>query len=209
MSRIPRSSAWITAATLASVALGACASRTGGAVNSAVRQTYGGLGEAATTPLRDLNLTRAEIPVILLAAADDPYQTRTVFDCPSIAAEVAALDLALGPDLDTPAERRTQVDYYQLGADEAAEAALEAVRDAAEGVIPVRGWVRRLSGAQRNEKRVKESVYAGSVRRAFLKGLGGHRGCAYPAAPLPPYHEAAAPAPAPETAQPAAVPPAA
>jgi hypothetical protein len=50
--------------------------------------------------------------------------------------------------------------------------------------VPFRSWVRQLSGAKQNEKRVKEAIYAGSVRRAFLKGIGGHRGCAAPAAPL-------------------------
>lgn len=179
------------ACALAAASLAGCASRggpdmdrTGMAMQSAARQTYNGVGEAITTPLRDLNLTRKEAPVILLAATDSPYQTRTVFDCSSIAGEVAQLDLALGPDLDTPRDERNN-DYYRIGAEEAADAALEAVRDAAEGIVPVRGWVRRLTGAQRNDKRVKEAIYAGSVRRAFLKGLGESRGCPHPAAPLP------------------------
>lgn len=155
-----------------------------GAAVSAVGQTYRGMGQAATAPLRDLNLMREEIPVVLLAAMDSPYQTRTAPDCPSIAAEVAALDLALGPDLDTPGEDRRQ-DLYRIGAEEAADAALDAVRDVAEGVVPVRSWVRRLSGARRAEKQVQKAIYAGSIRRAFLKGVGEHRGCPYPARPLP------------------------
>ena len=161
-----------------------------GAAVSAVGQTYRGIGQAATAPLRDLNIMRDDIPVVLLAAMDAPYQTRTAFDCPSIAAEVAALDLALGPDIDVPSEERSR-DYYRIGAEEAADAALDAVRDAAEGVVPVRSWVRRLSGARQNEKRVKEAIYAGSVRRAFLKGVGDHRGCAHPASPLPARYERA------------------
>lgn len=161
-----------------------------GAAASAVGQTYRGMGQAATAPFRDLNLMREEIPVVLLAATDSPYQTRTAFDCPSIAAEVAALDMALGPDLDTPGGERRQ-DYYRIGAEEAADAALDAVRDAAEGIVPVRSWVRRLSGARRAEKQVREAIYAGSIRRAFLKGMGEHRGCAHPARPLPARYERA------------------
>lgn len=177
-------------------------SRTGGAAQAAARETYYGMGEAVTTPFRDLNLTRKEIPVVLLAAMDSPYQTRTAFDCPGIAAEVAALDLALGPDLDAPRDIKDS-DYYRIGAEQAAEAALDAVRDAAEGIVPVRGWVRRLSGAQRAEQRTKEAVYAGSVRRAFLKGVGEHRGCAPPAAPMAPLYAEPAKS-ADEAGQPAA-----
>lgn len=173
---------------LAGCATSGAADKTGDAVQSAARQTYRGIGTAVTSPLRDLNLTRQEIPVVLLAAADAPYQTRTAYDCATIATEVAALDLALGPDLDTPQADRT-TDYYRLGADEAAEAALDSVKDAAEGLLPYRSWIRQLSGAKQNEKRVKEAIHAGSVRRAFLKGIGEHRGCASPAAPLDSRHD--------------------
>jgi hypothetical protein len=159
------------------------ADRSRGAAVSAVNQTYRGIGEAASSPLRDLNLMKKEIPVVLLAAMDAPYQTRTAFDCPSIAQEVAALDIVLGPDVDVPDEERRR-DYYRIGAEEAADAALDAVRDAAEGVVPVRSWVRRLTGAQQHDKKIKEAIYAGSVRRAFLKGMGDQRGCMHPAAPL-------------------------
>jgi hypothetical protein len=180
---------------LSCVAGAGCASsgtaeKTGDAMQSAARQTYRGMGEAVTAPLRDLNLTRQEIPVVLLAAMDAPYQTRTISDCRSIAAEVAALDVSLGPDLDTPKNEQDR-NYYRLGADEAAEATLEAVRDAAVGIVPFRSWVRQLSGAKGNEKRVKEAIYAGSVRRAFLKGIGEHRGCEAPAAPLDPAYKRA------------------
>lgn len=181
---------WLLAMASAAVSLAGCASmdRGGKAAKSAVRQTYFGMGEAVTAPLRDLNLTRKDIPVVLLAAMDAPYQTRTVLGCATIVAEVAALDLVLGPDLDHPRDDQNS-DYYRVGADQIAEAALDAVRDAAEGIVPVRSWVRRLSGAQRHEKFVKEAIYAGSVRRAFLKGLGEERGCPHPAAPLPPAYE--------------------
>jgi hypothetical protein len=51
-------------------------------------------------------------------------------------------------------------------------------------VIPFRGWVRKLDGAERHSKEVAAAIAAGSVRRAFLKGVGQTLGCAAPAAPL-------------------------
>lgn len=161
--------------------------KTRGAVSSAVGQTYRGMEGAMSAPLRDLNVRREAVPVILLAATDAPYQTRTAFDCPSIAAEVAALNLALGPDLDVVVPE-SERDYYRMGAEEAADAALDSVRDMAEGMLPVRSWVRRLSGARRAEKHTQRVIQAGAIRRAFLKGIGDHRGCPYPASPMPPMY---------------------
>jgi hypothetical protein len=43
--------------------------------------------------------------------------------------------------------------------------------------------VRKLSGAERYERKVAAAIAAGSVRRAYLKGLGQAAGCAAPAAP--------------------------
>nr|QQZ48666.1 hypothetical protein JKL49_14210 [Phenylobacterium glaciei] len=45
---------------------------------------------------------------------------------------------------------------------------------AASDLIPFRGWVRRLSGAQRHDSLVTAAINAGAVRRAYLKGLGNH-----------------------------------
>jgi hypothetical protein len=58
------------------------------------------------------------------------------------------------------------------------------LRGAAESVIPFRGWIRKLDGAERHSKEVAAAIAAGSVRRAFLKGVGQTLGCAAPAAPL-------------------------
>ena len=60
------------------------------------------------------------------------------------------------------------------------------VRHTAEGLIPFRGWVRKLSGAERYSKQVLDAITAGIIRRAYLKGLGQAKGCTAPAAPLPP-----------------------
>ncbi|HET9822041.1 MAG TPA: hypothetical protein VFQ16_09480 [Burkholderiaceae bacterium] len=151
-------------ALLAAAALGGCAS-------SASQQA----GDAAATPLHDVNVVRAEIPPVLQAAARAPYAPPADASCAGLATAVQALDAALGADLDTPATAANP-SLLERGAG-------EALRSAAEGVIPFRGWVRKLSGAERYERRVEAAITAGGVRRAYLKGLGQAAGCAAPAAP--------------------------
>jgi hypothetical protein len=158
-------------------------------------QVASGLGRAATTPLRDLNLIRERIPAVLIRAEDRPYDIFGLESCDGILAEVTALDEALGPDLDQP---RVDIDGMHKGASYAAQAALDGVKDLAEGVIPMRSWVKRLSGATRAESEARRAVVAGSVRRGFLKALGMTRNCEWPAAPMgftPTQIAALAPAP--------------
>ncbi|MBU1346939.1 MAG: hypothetical protein KKA16_08290 [Alphaproteobacteria bacterium] len=155
------------------LALGGC---------SAAGQVRDGFGDAAMTPLTDLNVRREQIPTVLLQAQANPYDRRNLNQCTTIGAEVARLDEALGPDRDEPAapdnptlNERTQ--------DALAEAALDAIRNAATDFIPYRSWVRALSGAQARSKTVQDAVEAGRLRRAFLKGLGMKANCAPPASP--------------------------
>jgi hypothetical protein len=139
------------------------------------------VSQAATTPLSDLNLVRAEIPSVLAAAQRAPYAVPGDGACGAIGAEVRALDAALGADLDTPVTA-VNPSLIERGGD----AVGGALRNAAEGVVPFRGWVRKLSGAERYSREVASAIAAGTVRRAFLKGLGQAGRCAPPAAPLPP-----------------------
>jgi hypothetical protein len=137
---------------------------------------------AAATPLHDLNIVRAEIPPVLIAAQKAPYALPADRTCPSLASEVQALDVALGPDLDTPATAANP-GLVERGAAAAGNAAVGALRGAAEGVIPYRGWVRKLTGAERYSKDVSAAIAAGTIRRAFLKGLAQAIGCQGPGAP--------------------------
>jgi len=140
------------------------------------------LTTAATTPLADLNLLREAIPAALQGARKAPYGPVAQPGCEGIGAEVRELDAALGADLDTPG---TAADpgLIERGAGWVGEEVVGAVRSTAEGVLPFRSWVRRLSGAQRASREVAAAVAAGTVRRAYLKGLGRSQGCAAPAAP--------------------------
>ena len=136
------------------------------------------LTQAATTPLTDLNLVRAEIPPVLAAAQKAPYGVPADRSCEALAKDVQALDAALGADLDTLATAANP-SLVERGGD----AALGAVSNAAAGIVPFRGWVRKLTGAERYAKEVAAAIAAGTIRRAYLKGLGQAAGCAAPAAP--------------------------
>ena len=131
---------------------------------------------AATTPLTDLNLVNAPIPEVLAAAQKAPYAAPADASCPALVSQVRSLDEALGPDLDAPATEESPGLVERSGA-AIGDAATGALRRTAEGVIPFRGWVRKLSGAERYSKQVAAAIAAGTVRRAFLKGLAVAKGC--------------------------------
>jgi hypothetical protein len=137
--------------------------------------------KAVVTPLSDLNLVHAPIPPVLAQAQRDPYAA-AVRSCAGVAAEVQALDAALGADLDTP-PTASNPGLVERGGAAAGDAAVGALRSAAEGVVPFRGWVRKLSGAERYSRDVAAAIAAGTVRRAYLKGTGQAIGCEVPAAP--------------------------
>ena len=143
------------------------------------------IGQAATAPLNDLNLVRADIPVLLQAAAKAPYGPPAMADCKAVAAEVTGLDAVLGADLDKP-PTAVNPSLVDRSSGMAGDAAFDALRRTAEGVVPFRGWVRKLSGAERYSKEVAAAIAAGAVRRAYLKGLGQAWGCEAPAAPTRP-----------------------
>jgi hypothetical protein len=132
---------------------------------------------AAAAPLNDLNLVQAEIPAALVEAEKQPYASPRVAGCEGIAAELRELDGALGPDLDAPASDANP-SLIERGSSEAKNAAVGALRRTTEGVVPFRGWIRKLSGAERYTKKVAAAIAAGTVRRAFLKGLRAGTNCA-------------------------------
>ncbi|MBL8275211.1 MAG: hypothetical protein JNL93_00780 [Pelomonas sp.] len=137
------------------------------------------VANAATTPLSDLNVVRADIPEVLKAAAAAPYAAPADASCAGLASAIRALDEALGPDLDAP---HTAGNPGLL--DRGEDAATGALQRTAEGVIPFRGWVRKLSGAERYARQVSAAITAGGVRRGFLRGVSTAKACtAAPAAP--------------------------
>jgi hypothetical protein len=132
---------------------------------------------AATTPFNDLNLLNAPIPEVLISAQRGPYVLSSSPDCFSLEKEIKALDEALGPDLDAPPSEAHR-GLLERGAEAGTDAATGALQRTAEGVIPFRGWIRKLSGAERYSRQVAAAITAGGVRRAFLKGVRAAKVCA-------------------------------
>jgi hypothetical protein len=146
--------------------------------------TQGRVTGALAQPLHDINLVRTKIPDVLLDAMDAPYARPRPLTCLEIVAEIGPLNEALGPDLDLPVSAANP-SLLQRGTNAAGDAAIDAIRGAAESVIPMRGWVRRLTGAEQHDRLVAAAITAGGVRRAYLKGLGLEARCDFPALPLP------------------------
>lgn len=140
------------------------------------------LTQAATSPLSDLNLARSNMPAVLIHAQVQPYAVSADRSCATLATEVQALDAALGPDLDAPGASQ-EAGLAEQGAQAVGDAAIGAVRGAAEGVLPFRGWLRKLTGAERRDREQAAAIAAGTIRRAYLKGMGQSMGCTPPAAP--------------------------
>ena len=135
------------------------------------------VASTVVTPLNDLNLVNAPIPEVLAAAQRSPYALPAEADCLALASEIKAFDEALGPDLDAPPSEAHR-GLLERGTEATSGAAVGALQRTAEGVVPFRGWVRKLTGAERYSKRVAAAITAGGVRRAFLKGVGAARNCA-------------------------------
>ncbi len=161
----------ITLALLIAISLTACAATDEARVS-----------KAAVTPLNDFNLANAPIPQVLQAALKSPYALPAMPaapDCAALALEVAALDAVLGPDVDAAGS----VINKGLGAngeivgDVVGDEAASALQRTAEGIVPFRGWIRKLSGAERRQREVAAAIAAGAVRRGFLKGVRAARSC--------------------------------
>lgn len=134
------------------------------------------MGDAITQPLSDANLKRKEVPPALLAIRDNPYALDGIRTCRQIIAEVEKLDRVLGPDLD------------QIETDPDARKRREGAANVAGGLIssliPFRFLIREISGANRSDQEFRASIYAGVVRRGFLKGVGQQRRCRAPGRPF-------------------------
>lgn len=127
--------------------------------------------DVVATPVTDLNLRKGEIPPILLAAQDDAYTLAGLRRCADLAAEVRKLDAVLGEDIDTAQAQGRKVSPGKVA------------QSVVGSFIPFRGLIREISGANEQERKLQYAIYAGSSRRAFLKGVGLQRGCPWPARP--------------------------
>jgi len=143
------------------------------------------LSGAVAAPLRDLNVMRTKIPPVLLEALSDPYYRPPgqKLSCGDLIAMMEPLDQALGADLDEPSKDEDDVVSKGRMVERGKGAAYGAVASATSGVIPFRGWIRKLTGAEKHDTLVQAAITAGAVRRGYLKGLGESKGCPPPATP--------------------------
>lgn len=129
--------------------------------------------DVAMSPLRDINVKKDDVPPVLEAALVEPYSTHGLGNCRQLSAEIGELDSVLGDDID--------VAYAKTGEENVGNSVGAIAKSLISSLVPFRGIIREISGANAHERTWQMALYAGSVRRAFLKGVGEQRGCAYPA----------------------------
>jgi hypothetical protein len=125
--------------------------------------------EIAETPATDLNIKKEPIPLLLVAAQQRPYTLSGLGTCQKLAAAIGELDAVLGDDVDLP-----QSDVKRVDAGRVAQSVVGSL-------IPFRGVIREVSGANAHNREMQAAILAGFARRSFLKGIGQGKGCRYPA----------------------------
>ncbi|MDE2564109.1 MAG: hypothetical protein KGL48_17875 [Sphingomonadales bacterium] len=134
--------------------------------------------DVVTKPLADLNLKRDPIPPILQRAVSAPYWLQSRATCRTIGDEIGRLNLVLGDDIDiVQQESLMQKRENTVGS---------FARSVVGSLIPFGSLIREISGANENERRWNLAIYAGSARRAYLKGVGQQMRCGFPARPATP-----------------------
>lgn len=154
--------------------------------------------ENATGPLQDLNLRRQEIPPLLQQALANPYAHKPDATCADIKTEVSQLDDLLGPDvapsdialasadgdlrqniaaipdMEIPDATTVKDTAVEEGGNFIHDTVMETIKNHVN-VLPFRSIVRKLSGAERHQKRQEAAYQAGKLRRAYLKGFADMR----------------------------------
>ena len=116
-----------------------------------------------------------EIPPKLKSIQNKPYSLRGMGSCSAIQQEVRELNAVLGPDVNEKV-RRSKAKKREQTAGRVAGSAVGSI-------IPFGGLIGEVTGANAERRRYNKAVYAGTVRRGFLKGVGRERGCRAPARP--------------------------
>lgn len=148
-----------------------CASKPMQTASSTAKE---GANVAAHAPFEDFNVVRSKIPTVLIEAVNDPYARPSPVGCETLGLELSRLDDALGPDIDIFQQKKSRV---ERSTSFVANAGTRAMKDITEGWIPMRSWVRYMTGAEQHSREVTAAISAGKVRRAYLKGLAQSEGC--------------------------------
>ncbi len=133
------------------------------------------VGDVATQPLSDVNLKRKDVPPELTAIMANPYDLTGLRKCRQIIAAVRELHGVLGPDADEADDMSRDEKRKQ--------SALTMAGGMIGSLIPFRFLVREISGANKAEQEYRAAIYAGVMRRSFLKGYGKARRCLPPGSP--------------------------
>ncbi|RAK56993.1 hypothetical protein [Phenylobacterium deserti] len=133
-------------------------------------------GTASAEPVKvgeqtGLGLTGPKVPDTLKKAKEDPYRPPADPHCESVPKELAALDEVLGPDADAPEEKEPAIQPGKI------------IGGVVRGMIPHRGVVRFVTGADKKEDELKDAAMAGYARRGYLKGLSKTLVCNPPGPP--------------------------
>ncbi|MEJ6595549.1 hypothetical protein [Parasphingorhabdus sp.] len=116
-----------------------------------------------------------EVPQKLKDIQDAPYSLSGMSRCAAIIAEVRELNDVLGPDVNERVNK-------SLGK-KREETAARVAGSALGSIIPFGGIIGEVTGANAERRRYNIAVYAGTVRRGFLKGVGLQKGCKAPGRP--------------------------
>lgn len=123
----------------------------------------------AEKPLKDMNIVKDKIPPELVAVMAKPYDLTGISGCAGYKAEIDKLTRILGPDVDSPKVQGQKAS--------AAEVALSGAEAVVGSLIPGTGFIRKLSGAEAEQKKAQAAVLAGDLRRAYIKGTARAKGC--------------------------------
>ena len=130
--------------------------------------------DIAMSPLSDLNVRKKDVPAVLEAAMAKPYAVAGIKTCKGLTTAIMDLDAVLGDDIDVASGEKSDMEKVGNGAGAIAKSVIGSF-------IPFRGVIREVSGTNAQDRFWNKALYAGAARRAFLKGIGEQRGCAWPA----------------------------
>lgn len=151
------------------VALSAVAYPLQAATPNAEQPMVDHMEHAVTQPARDVNLKKNRIPERLLEIQKAPYDLSRIDGCRTIIAEISSLRPVLGPDVNED-PRLSRAEKRERSVSRVAGGIIG-------GLIPFRGIVREVSGANAAELRYQRAMAAGFARRSFLKGMAHSKGC--------------------------------
>jgi hypothetical protein len=99
--------------------------------------------------------------------------------CSDLQGEVRRLDAVLGDDIDVVEEK--------TAGEKRGNTVGSLAKSVVGSLIPFGGIIREISGANENQRQWQVALYAGSVRRAFIKGVDSSAAAAIrPMPPAPP-----------------------